>query len=235
MRFLFVDAFHSIDQAALQFFRARGHDVEKTRLAGDALVLIGRYEFDCIFLDVSTIADSLGFREVRALARTSGIVLMGTSPVVSLVKDSLSMGHLEFQPIPTLIANIHNLVQPALLVASEFHASLTEAIKHHGLRTLSATTLQFAMNLMADGWCQIVCLAAKVPGLIQSDDVAIVHHIGPREVAILASVLPGAGVVFTQKPRTLGEFVALMQSVAENRPVPCGVVGNFASPPNRDR
>jgi DNA-binding NtrC family response regulator len=129
MRILFVDDSYSIDQAALKLLRARGHDLKRTRIAVDVLDLIRRHEFDCIFLDLSTIADSLGLAEIRALARTSGVILIGASPIESLVADSLSTGHLEFQPIPALIAHINDLVQPALLVASAFDGGLTHAIK----------------------------------------------------------------------------------------------------------
>jgi hypothetical protein len=234
MRVLFVDGFQSIDQAALELLRAKGHDLERSRFAFNAWDLVHRNEFDCIFLDLSTISDSLGLDEIRAFARTSGVVLMGTSPVESLVADSLSTGHIEFQSIPALIANINKLAQPVLLVASEFQAGLMQAIKNHRLRALSATTLQFAMNLMADGWCQIICLNAQIPGPLLPDNVAIVHHIGAKETAILASVLPGTGIVFAQKPRNTNELVSLIQNVAENRPIPCGLVENFASHRNRD-
>jgi CheY-like chemotaxis protein len=234
MRILFVDDSYSIDQAALELLRARGHDLKRTRIAVDALDLIRRNEFDCIFLDLSTIADSLGLAEIRALARTSGVILIGASPVESLVADSLSTGHLEFQPIPVLIAHMNELVQPTLLVASEFDPRLTHAIKKQRLRAFSATTLPFAMNLMVDGWCQIVCLNAQIPGPIQPEHVAIVHHVGARETAILASVLPGGGIMFTQKPPNPNEFVSLIRYIAENRPIPCGLLDNFATQRNRD-
>jgi len=233
MRILFVDDSYSIDQAALELLRARGHDLKRTEIAAEALDLIRRNDFDCIFLDLSTIADSLGLAEVRALARTSGVILMGTSPVESLVADSVSTGHLEFQPIPVLIAHIDELVQPVLLVTSEFDPRLTHAIKNQRLRAFSANTLQFAMNLMVDGWCQIVCLNAQIPGPIQSEQIAIVHQMGARETAILASVLPGGGIMFTEKPRNPKEFVFLIRYIAENRPIPCGLVDNFAAHRNR--
>jgi hypothetical protein len=158
---------------------------------------------------------------------------MGTAPVESLVADSLSTGHMEFQPIPGVIATIPDLAQPALLVALGYRPKVVRAIKNYGLRATGATTLRFAMNLMSDGWCQIVWLSAQLPGLMP-DNVAIVHHVGARETAVLASVLPGGGIMFTQKPRSPGEFVALMQSVAESRPIPCGRAENFAIHLNGD-
>jgi len=206
--------------------------MKRTRIAGDALNLIRRNDFDCIFLDLSTVADSLSLDEIRALARTSGIIFIGTSPVESLVADSLSTGHLEFQPIPVLIDRINELVQPILLVASEFDPRLAHAIKSERLRAFGATTLQFAMNLMVDGWCQIICLNAHIPGL-QSEHVAVVRHVGATETAILASVLPGSGIMFTQKPHGPNEFVSLIRYIAENRPIPCGLVDNFTTHRNR--
>jgi hypothetical protein len=90
------------------------------------------------------------------------------------------------------------------------------------------------MNLMVDGWCQIVCLNAQIPGPIQPEHVAIVHHVGARETAILASVLPGGGIMFTQKPPNPDEFVPLIRYIVENRSIPCGLVDNFATHRSRD-
>jgi len=229
MRILFVDAFHSFDQAALDLFNARGYDLTSIYFADDVVDLVSRNDFDCIFLDLSTVGDSLGLPEIRFLANKSGLALMGTSPVESLIAHSLSTGRLEFQLVSVLVSNIQAMAQPALLVATGVHTSITKAIKNHGLRTSTASTLQFAMNLIVDGWCQIVCLNAHIPGLIQPDYVAIAHQVGVRETAILASALHSAGIMLIQKPHETDEFVALIEHIANNRPIPCGLVENFAS------
>jgi CheY-like chemotaxis protein len=226
MRVLFVDAFDSLSETVLQTFRIRGHELLVARSAGEALNLTAASEFDCIFLDIATAGDSVGLTEMRLLARRSAIVLMSTSPLAALAAEAVEEGSIEFRSVPVLISNIQDMPQPLLLVAPDFHPTLIKAIKEQGLRISIASTLQFAMNLMADGWCQIVCLNAEVPGLTQSEDVAVAHRVAAREIAILAAGLPIAGITLTEKPRKPQESIALLQQLAASRPFPCGSMEN---------
>jgi hypothetical protein len=61
----------------------------------------------------------------------------------------------------------------------------------------------------------------------------IAHQVGVRETAILASILPSAGITLIQKPHETDEFVALIEQIADNRPIPCGLVENFTNHRNR--
>jgi len=99
------------------------------------------------------------------------------------------------------------------------------AAKDKGLRISTARTLQFATNLLVDGWCQIIWLYAEIPGLAQPDRGAVVHQVGAKQLAILASVLSGStpGITCGRKPEKAAEFIALLQSIAGNQPAHCGL------------
>jgi DNA-binding response OmpR family regulator len=57
---LIFDAGPSIDQSIVKYLHARNYEITIARTASEALDLIHRTEFDCILLDVSTTAETLG-------------------------------------------------------------------------------------------------------------------------------------------------------------------------------
>ena len=223
MRILLVDDFHSIGQTAAKLPPAADCEIKSTGRVDAALDLIAHNEFDCIVLDLSTVGDFVGIVEIRSMLRKAAVVLMGTSSVKSLTEDSLISGYLEFRPIPSLISSISDLAEPVLLVAPEVDPALIEDIKNQSLRTCTANTLHFAMNLLVDGWCQIILLKAAIREL-PPDHVAIVHRMRAREAVILASGLHQPGIIFVQKPVAPKEFAKLIRDIVENRPIPCGLM-----------
>jgi hypothetical protein len=80
------------------------------------------------------------------------------------------------------------------------------------------------MNLLVDGWCQIIWLYAEIPG-DQPDKGALVRDVGAKQLAILASVLSGSmpGITCGRKPEKAAEFMALFQHISGNQPAPCGL------------
>jgi len=225
MQVLIFDADPSIDQSVLRYLHARNYEITITRTPAEALDLIHRTEFDCILLDVSTAAECLGLLEIRQLVRTSAVGFMTTMPIESLVAEVVAEGSIEFQSFPVLLENLEHLDQPTLLAGTNLPAALFRSARDKGLRISIARTLQFAMNLLVDGWCQVVWLYAEIPGRAESDKGAIVHHVGAKQLAILASGLSDStpGITCRRKPEKAAEFMALLQDIAGNQPAPCGL------------
>jgi hypothetical protein len=224
MRILILDAAPSIEQSALQFLRERGFDVVVTRTPREALEQLHEIEFDSILLDVSTSAECLGLFEMRDFMRTSAVTFLTTKPIESLVRETENEGSIEFQSVPVLIERLEYLPQPVLLVGKDLPLALRESARKKELHISSARTLQFATNLMVDGWCQIIWLHAEIPGRAHPDHAAVVHQIGSKVLAILASALPDTapGITCSPKPATAREFVALLRQVSDDRLAPCG-------------
>jgi CheY-like chemotaxis protein len=225
MQVLVFDADPSIDQSVLRYLHARSYEITITRNPSEALDLVHRTEFDCILLDVATAADSLGLLEIRQLVRASAVAFMTTMPVEALVAEALVEGSMEFQSFPVLINNLEHLDQPTMLAGANLPATLFMAARDKGLRISNARTLQFAMNLLVDGWCQIVWLYAEIPGLAESDQGAIVRQFGAKQLAILASGLSDStpGITCRRKPEKATEFIALLQHIAGNQAARCGL------------
>jgi hypothetical protein len=225
MQVLIFDADPLIDQSILQYLHLRDYDVTIVRTVGEALDLIHRTEFDCILLDVSTAAEYFGLIEIRQLMRTSSVGFMTPIQVELLVAEAVAEGSIQFQSLPDLIENLEHLPQPIMLAGAHLPASFFRAARGKGLRISTARTLQFAMNLLVDGWCQIIWLYAEIPGRTQPDKAAVVHHVGAKQLAILASVLSGSmpGITCGRKPEKAAEFIALLQHSAGNQPALCGL------------
>jgi len=224
MKVLIFDAGPSIDQFILQYLHLRNYEVTIVRAAGEALDLIHRTEFDCILLDVSTTAEYFGLVEIRQLMRTSAVGFMTPMQVESLVAEAVAEGSIQFQSLSDLVENLEHLPQP-IMVAGAHLSAFFRAARDKGLRISTARTLQFAMNLLVDGWCQIIWLYAEIPGLAQPDKGAVVHQVGAKQLAILASVLSGStpGITCGRKPEKAAEFIALLQSIAGTQPAHCGL------------
>jgi hypothetical protein len=224
MRVLILDATPLVDQSALQFLRARGFDVVVTRTPSEALEQMHENEFDSILLDVSTSAECLGLFEMRDFMRTSAVTFLTTKPIESMVMETENEGGIEFQSLPALIEKLEYFRQPVMFVGRELPLLLRESARKKNLHITSARTLQFATNLMVDGWCQIVWLHAEIPGRSHPDKGVVVHKIGSRLLAILASALADAapGITCSPRPTTAREFVALLRQVGDDRLAPCG-------------
>jgi CheY-like chemotaxis protein len=227
MRVLIFDAAPSIDPSALQSLRARGFDVVVTRTPREAVEQLHQTEFDSILLDVSTSPECLGLFEMRNFMRTSAVTFLTTKPIESLVTETENEGSIEFQSVPALIEKLECFPQPVMLVGKDLPLALLESARMKELRIFSARTLQFATNLMVDGWCQIIWLHAEIPGRAHPDTAAVVHQIGSKLLAILSSALPDAapGITCSPKPTTAREFVALLRQVRDDRVAPCGYSG----------
>ncbi len=225
MHVLIFDADPKIDSSILQYLHLRNYDLTITRTAGEALDLIQRTEFDCILLDVLTTAEYFGLVEIRHIMRTSAIGFMIPMPVESLVAEALVEGSIQFQSLSGLIENLEHLPQPILLAGAHLPTSFFQEARDKGLRISTARTLQFVMNLLVDGWCQIIWLYAEIPGRPQPDKAVVVHQVGAKQLAILASVLSGStpGITCGRKPEKAVEFMALLQHIAGNQQAHCGL------------
>jgi len=228
MQVLIFDADPAIDRSIQLYLNARGYEITITRTPEETLDLIHRTQFDCILVDVSTTAACLGLLEIRQIVRTSAVEFMITAPLELLVADSVAEGSIEFHPVGFLIENLKHLNQPLMLAGTVLPPSLYRAAKDIGLRFSAARTLQFAMNLLVDGWCEIVWLHVEIPGHTRPDNAVVVHHVGSKELAILASGLSGStpGITCGRKPQSPLEFIALLQRIA-NQPAHCGLAEAF--------
>ena len=227
MRVLILDAVPLIDQSALRFVRERGFDVVITRTPHEALEQLHENEFDSILLDVSTSAECLGLFEMRDFMRTSAVTFLTTEPIESMVVEAENEGSIEFLSVPALIEKLEYLRQPVMIVGKDLPLLIRESARKKNLHISSASTLQFATNLMVDGWCQIVWLHAEIPGRALPDKAAVVHKIGSRPLAIFASALSDAapGITCSPTPTTAREFVALLRQISDDRLAPCGRSG----------
>jgi CheY-like chemotaxis protein len=223
MSILIIDAPRSMDQAVLPTLFARGYVVTTTETASEALELIHQAEFDCILIDIATSAgaDYRGLAEIRQFVRTAPVVLMTAVPVESMIREALVEGSIEPLSVRVLSAKIENLSQPALLVGTRLQPDLIEAIRGKGLLFSCGTTLQFAMNLLVDGWCQIVLLTADIAGITKSGELAIFHQVKAKQLAILASALPTtpSGIMCIEKPKIVHDYIALFEQIAAHRTV----------------
>lgn len=225
MQVLLFDADPAIDQSTLQYLHQRNYELTIVRTAGEALDLIHRSEFDCILLDVSTATKHFDLVETRQLMRTSAVGFMTATQVESLVTEAVAEGSIQFQSLIDLNENLEHLPQPIMLAGTHLPTSFIRAARDKGLRISTARTLQFAVNLLVDGWCQIIWLYAEVPGHPQPGKGAVFHQVGAKELAILASVLSGSapGITCSRKPENAVEFIALLQYVAANQRAHCGL------------
>jgi CheY-like chemotaxis protein len=225
MQVLIFDADPSIDQSMLQYFHLRNYDVTVVRTAGEALDLIHRSEFDCILLDVSTTAEYFGLVEIRQFMRTSAVGFMTAMQVESLVAEAVAEGSIRFQSLQDLIENLEYLPQPIMLAGAHLPISFFRAARDKGLRISTARTLQFAMNLLVDGWCQIIWLHAEIAGRALPDKGVVIQQVGAKQLAILASVLSGSTPSITcgRKPVKAEEFISLFQRIVGIQPAHCGL------------
>ena len=221
MPILIIDAQRSMDQDVLQTLFLRGYRVTTTETAREALDLVHQAEFDCILIDIATSAslDYGGLAEIRLFARTSVVALITEVPIASLIREAIAEGSIEPLSVPVLSTKIDHLSHPALLVGSRLHPDLIQAIRNKGLLFSCGTTLQFAMNLLVDGWCQIVLLAADITGITEPDEVAIFHQVKAKQLAILASAMPGlpSAIICIKKPQKTNDYIALFEQIAGNR------------------
>jgi CheY-like chemotaxis protein len=221
MPVLIIDATRSMDQAVLRTLFLRGYRVTNTQTAREALELIHQAEFDCILIDIATSVsgDCGGLAEIRQFGRTSAVALMTAVPVESLIREALADGSIEPLSVPVLSTKIGHLSQPALLVGAHPHPDLIQAIRSKGLLLSCGTTLQFAMNLLVDGWCQIVLLLADIADITDPDELAIFHQVKAKQLAILASALPAtpSAIICIKKPQKASDYIALFEQIAGNR------------------
>ena len=225
MQVLIFDDDPSIDDSALRYLLARSYEVTITGTPDKALDLIHHTVFDCILLDVSTSAKCLRLLEIRQLVRASAVAFMCTMPIESLVAEAIAEGSIECQAFPLLIDRLEQFDQPTMLAGANLPAELLQSARNKSLRICTARTLQFAMNLLVDGWCQIVWLDAEIPGHSHPGKGAIVHKVETKQLAILASAVSDSTPAITcrPKPEKAAELVALLQHIAGNQPAPCGL------------
>ena len=226
MHVLIIDPAISPDEATLRALYLRGYDVTTISGEAEALDRVRRAAFDCILVGISEsgISDFGNLPKFRQLAMVSAVALVTAASAESFVKKALAEGSIEVQAASDLIAKVGRLAQPSLVVGPDLHPAWIQEIRDRGLRACSTSTLQFAMNLLVDGWCQVVLLEAHIPGLTQAGTLAAVHKINAPEMAILASAefcMP-PGIMLSRKPQTVGQFVSLFEQLTGNRRSPCG-------------
>ena len=226
MRVLIIDSATSPDEATLRTLYLRGYDVTTLSAEAEALERIRRAAFDCILVGVpeSGVSDFGSLTKIRQLAMVSAVALVTAAPVESFMKKALAEGSIEVQAASDLMATVGSLDQPALVVGSDLQPAWIQEIRDRGLRACSTSTLQFAMNLLVDGWCQVVLLEADIPGLTHAGSLATFHEINAPQMVILASAafcMP-PGIVLSSEPHTVGQFVSLFEQMTGNRHSPCG-------------
>jgi CheY-like chemotaxis protein len=218
---LIIDATRSIDQAAFRTLSSRGYKVTITETAREALQLIHQTEFKCIVIDIVTSAsgDYGGPAEIRQFIRASAVALMTRVPMYSLIREARENGSIEPLAIPVLSAKMDHLSRPTLLVGTGVHPELIESIRSKELLFSYGTTLQIAMNLLVDGWCDIVLLAADIAGLIGANEMAVFHQVRAKQLAILASAMPGraSGIICIETPQKAEDYIALFEQIARSR------------------
>ena len=219
MPILIIDAPRSVDQGLWRTLTMRGYRLTTTETAREAVKLVHQTKFDCILIDIATSATCGGLAEIRQFMRTSAVVLMTPVPVESLIHEALAEGSIELLPVDVLRKKIDQLSHPALLVGASFQPELIQSLKSKGLLFSNGTTLQFAMNLLVDGWCQIVLLTADIPGMTDANELAIFHQVKAKQLAILASSLPGtpSAIICIEKPQKADDYTALFEQIAGHR------------------
>lgn len=219
MPILIIDAPRSMDQGLLRMLNLRGYKLTTTETAREAVELIHQIKFDCILIHIATSATCGGLAEIRQFIRASAVVLMTAVPVKALIHEALAEGSIELLSGGVLRKKIDQLSDPALLVGASFQPELIQALKSKGLLFSYGTTLQFAMNLLVDGWCQIVLLTAHIPGMTDANELAIFHQVKAKQLAILASFLPGtpSAIISIEKPQKADDYIALFEQIAGHR------------------
>jgi hypothetical protein len=154
---------------------------------------------------------------------------MTAAPIESLIREAFAEGSIERISVPVLSTTIEHLSQPVLLVGARLHPGLIQAIRSKGLLFSNGTTLQFAMNLLGDGWCQIVLLVATIAGIAEPDELVIFHQVKAKQLAILAAALPDtlSAIVCIKKPQKAGDYIALFEQIAGNRTSHRGLTQGF--------
>lgn len=224
MQVLILDGTSSIDAGVLHYLHVRGYDVTIANTPNEAAERIRQAEFDGVVLEVSTCGECLGLLEMRQLMRTSSVAFVTKLPVASIAAVAEAEGKIEFQTLPALIENLEHLPQPVLLAGGELPTGLQEVLKKRALNFSIARTLQFSMNLMADGWCQIVWLELDISARASASELMVVNRIGAQTLAILASALQATspGISCSLKPATEREWLTLLRHMDGNRVAPCG-------------
>lgn len=219
MRILIIDAPRSMDQGLLRMLTLRGYRLRTTETAREAMELVHQIKFDCILIDIAASGTCGGLAEIRQFIRTAAVVLMTAVPVGSLIHEALAEGSIELLSVDVLNKKINQLSHPALLVGASFQPELIQALTSKGLLFAYGTTLQFAMNLLVDGWCQIVLLTADIPGMTDANELAIFHQVKAKQLAILASSLPGtpSAIICIEKPQKADDYIALFEQIAGHR------------------
>jgi hypothetical protein len=227
MNVLVIDSSSPMAQAVLRPLNMAGYVFTTIPTVRAALALIDRTEFDCILIDILNAGngDKMGVAEIQQFSRNSAVALVTSTPLEWLVEEALADRSIELQSASDLIMHIDRLPKPALLAGPGFHPRLIQEFRDQGLRVSRASTLQFALNLLTDGWHQIVLLEADIDGLGDLSRVAIFHQVKVRQLAILASAVVDnlSGITFSRKPATAAQFITLLERTAENRLSPCGL------------
>jgi CheY-like chemotaxis protein len=210
-----------MDQAACRTLSSRGYQVTFAKTAREALELVHQIEFKCIVIDIATAAsgDYGGPAEIRQFIRASAVALMTQVPMDSLICEALEDGSIERLTIPVLSAKIHHLPRPTLLVGTHVHPELIQSLRRKELLFSYGTTLQMVMNLLVDGWCDIVLSAADIAGLIGAHEMAIFHQVRAKQLAILASAMPGkaSGIICIETPQKADDYIALFEQIGRTR------------------
>jgi DNA-binding NtrC family response regulator len=218
---LVIDATRSMDQAAFRTLAAKGYKIRIAETANKALELIHQTRFKCIVIDIATSASSDygGLAEIRQFIRASAVALIMQVPLQSLIREALDDGSIELLPIPVLSGKIQQLSRPALLVGTRLQPEIIQSIRRNKLLFSYGTTLQIAMNLLVDGWCDIILIAANVGGLVGTDEIAVFHQVRAKQLAILASTMPRrpSGIICVERPQEADDYIALFEQIAGNR------------------
>jgi hypothetical protein len=62
-------------------------------------------------------------------------------------------------------------------------------------------------------------LAADIAGLIGANEMAVFHQVRAKQLAILASAMPGraSGIICIETPQKAEDYVALFEQIATSR------------------
>jgi CheY-like chemotaxis protein len=225
MKILVVDGDASIREEVYSALQADGYDVRSAATVLEAIAFLDSTRFDCILIGVPLPAKpdkTATLREMRQLVIASAVILVTALPIEALIEHALTDGSIQLishNAVGRIIRAEETADLPILLVASSVDAGFMEKMRRAGKRAITARTLPFTLNTLADGWCQVVLLEVDIPGLTYPDKVALFDPVALTHLAILASgnYARSSGISCLVKPNGVAEIIALVKRVGGAR------------------
>src|SRR5688572_716061 len=233
MRTLVVGTTTSQDKEICRALRTGGNEARRAENVLQAGDYLDAESFDCILINIPAFPDRekpATLVAMRRLVMAASVVLMTESPVETLAEDALADGSILLVPeaeVERFISR-NDSAESVLLAGSRSNPQLLDRLKAAYLRAIAANSLPFALNTLADGWCDAVLLNVTLPGLAMTDKTACFEAFAPQHLAVLASGIyeTPSGIPCVQKPIEPMELLSIMKHTVASRPVPCGWVAS---------